>query len=259
MYRWCAQITFDGSEFCGWQIQANQNSIQQNLQEVLSLLLNEKIEIVGCGRTDAGVHAFFYVFHFDTKNLVDVESLVYKANRFLKQNIRVFDIQQVANNFHARFDAKSREYKYFIALQKQVFFSKYSWFLPLNFDIDKLNKVSAILCEYSDFTSFSKLHSSAKTNICKVEKAVWEQKGDLLIFTIRADRFLWNMVRSIVGTLVEVAKGKLDKQGFIEIIEAKDRCKAGQSAPAQALFLNDVEYGLRNFVKNEKSFIKVCC
>ena len=242
MPRFCIEMAYDGSAFCGWQVQPTMPSVQQLMQDSLGMLLHEPIEVTGCGRTDTGVHTAYYVMHFDAMSPVDTEDLLLRLNRFLKSNVRIYSVQAVDSGFHARFDAVQREYRYYVALQKSPFFSQYSWFLPINADVDDLNRVSAVLYEYSDFTSFSKLHGNAKTNICHIKLAQWQQHDDILVFTIRADRFLRNMVRAVVGTLVEVAKGRVDEAGFRSIIEAKNRCESGQSVPAHGLFLTDVVY-----------------
>lgn len=255
MLRWCIEMAYDGASFYGWQMQPDKPSVQQLMQETLSLLLRDKIEVTGCGRTDSGVHAAYYVLHFDTKLPIDPLDLMQHLNRFLKSNVRIFSVQAVAPDFHARFDAVRREYRYFIASQKSPFFAQYSWYLPLQADINQLNRCSAILKEYTDFTSFSKLHSGAKTNICHIDSACWEQHGDMMVFTISADRFLRNMVRAIVGTLIEVAKNRIDEDGLRRIIELKNRGESGQSVPANALFLSNVDYRDGAFVKTPVSSI----
>lgn len=246
MSRYFIQLSYNGAAYHGWQVQKNANSVQAELNKALSVYLQETIEVVGAGRTDTGVHAKFYVAHFDSINQeleTDPLLLLYKLNCLLPSDIAVASIKKMHNDAHARFDATSRVYKYYICQAKNPFFNDfaYSLYIPLN--IDEMNKAAQLLFEYSDFTSFSKLHTDVKTNNCKVIHAQWiKEKDDLLVFTIAADRFLRNMVRAIVGSLLEVGKGKISVDEFRQIVEQKDRSKAGMSVPAKALFLTNISY-----------------
>lgn len=241
--RYFIQLSYKGTNYHGWQIQPNAISVQEVLEKTLSTVLRQKVEVVGAGRTDTGVHGSFFVLHFDVnEELGNPENLVYKLNSLLPTDIAIQKIWPVANNLHARFSAVSRTYKYYISTRKNPFKADTSFKYLLPLDIDKMNEAARILAEYEDFTSFSRLHTDVKTNNCKILWAEWEVVNTQLIFTIKADRFLRNMVRAIVGTLLEVGKGKLSLNDFRKIIEAKDRGAAGASAPAKGLFLVDVEY-----------------
>jgi tRNA pseudouridine38-40 synthase len=237
-------LSYKGTAYHGWQVQPNGVTVQKILDEALSVVLNEKISTTGAGRTDTGVHALMFCAHFDslTDGLDTRKNLVYKLNRFLPKDISVSRIRKVKDDANARFSALSRTYKYYISGEKDPFSEGSSWYIHGRMDIEGMNKASAILLKYTDFTSFSKLHTDVKTNNCRIDEAFWEEKGNLLIFTIRADRFLRNMVRAIVGTMADIGMGKKSIGEFEEIIVAKDRCKAGRSAPAQGLFLTDIEY-----------------
>jgi tRNA pseudouridine38-40 synthase len=237
-------ISYKGTSYHGWQIQPNSITIQKILDDALSVVLDEEIATIGAGRTDAGVHALVFCAHFDSDrpDLVDVKNLIYKLNSYLPKDISVNSIKKVVPDSNARFSALSRTYKYYISKVKDPFFDNSSWFQHGNFNILTMNEACGILLNHSDFTSFSKLHSDTKTNICKIHYAVWEEVDHRLIFTIKADRFLRNMVRAIVGTMVEIGSGKMSIKEFEEIILARDRCRAGKSAPAKGLFLADIEY-----------------
>jgi len=242
--RYFIKLAYDGTGFHGWQIQKNAHSVQTEIEEKLTLMLGKKVEITGCGRTDTGVHASEFYAHFDIDKLpFKPDDFVYKLNRFLSPEIAVYKMFNVPDDFHARFSAVSRTYKYYINKIKNPFKVNYSYFLSVNIDVDAMNKAAAYLMEYKDFTSFSKLHTQTFTNNCKIYEAFWtvEENGDL-IFTITADRFLRNMVRAIVGTLLEIGKGKLKPEDMKTIIEAKDRSKAGFSVPAHGLFLHKIKY-----------------
>lgn len=246
MYRYFIQLAYFGSNYFGWQIQKNQISIQEVVNKAFSTLLNKEIDITGCGRTDTGVHAKDYYAHFDYEEFLSPEqlkNLVFKLNSFLPKDIAIKKIFSVKENAHARFDAVSRTYKYFISREKNPFFQESSWYVFGNIDVDKLNEAAAILLEYTDFSSFSKTHTQVKTNNCKIIEAYWSfDENNLLVFTITADRFLRNMVRAIVGTLVDIGLGKIPIEQLHEIIKSKNRSKAGTSVPAKALFLFKVEY-----------------
>lgn len=241
--RFFITLSFDGTNYHGWQIQPNSDSVQQRLQEALSTLLRQPIEVVGAGRTDTGVHARMMVAHFDWEELIDGKQLAYKLNKFLPQDIAVQEVRLVDEEKHARFSATSRTYHYFIHMRKDPFLQAYSWQVPFKLDFEKMNEAAKVLLEYKDFTSFSKVNTDTKTNLCDVKEAFWEEIApDRWRFTITANRFLRNMVRAIVGTLVEVGRGRLRLEDVRRIIEAKDRCSAGESVPAKGLFLVDIKY-----------------
>lgn len=222
------------------------NTVEQVLEEKLSMLLKETIDIVGCGRTDAGVHAKNYVAHFETAMpdlLSNKAHWIYKFNTVLPPDVSISDIQAVRENAHARFDAQARTYYYFLSRKKDPFRDPFTWYVYGELDFEAMNRAAQTLLGTHDFTSFSKLHTQTKTNVCTISKAVWQQSNtDEWRFTITADRFLRGMVRAIVGTLVMVGKGKLSTNDVVEIIRAKDRQKAGNNAPANALFLTGIQY-----------------
>jgi len=243
MRRYFLQISYNGTNYHGWQIQPNASSVQEVMEKALSTVLREEISVVGAGRTDTGVHASFYMLHFDSENEnLQNENLVFRLNRFLPDDIAVQQIFPVKPDVHARYSAVSRTYKYFISTVKNPFETSTAYQYTLPLDVNKMNEVATVLFEYRDFSSFSKLHTDVKTNNCNIMLAEWRPEGDRIVFTIKADRFLRNMVRAIVGTLLEAGKGKLSKDGLRNIIEEKNRGKAGVSVPAHGLFLVDVEY-----------------
>ena len=242
--RYFVYLAYDGTNYHGWQIQPNGSSVQEELMKALSTLMRREMEVVGAGRTDAGVHASLMVAHFDSEKEWDVVLLADKLNRLLPPDISVYKVVPVKADAHARFDATYRTYKYYVTGAKNPFGRFYKCRLfgaPLDFE--RMNEAALVLFDYTDFTSFSKLHTDVKTNNCRIMAARWEKIADEeWLFTIQADRFLRNMVRAIVGTLFEVGRGKLTVEGFRKIIEQKDRCKAGTSAPGHALFLVDIGY-----------------
>lgn len=242
--RYFLKLAYRGAPFHGWQKQPNAVSVQEEIEKALSVVLRSDISIVGAGRTDTGVNARVMYAHFDYDlPLPDKGRLLVSLNRLVGKDIAIHDIFEVAADFHARFDATSRTYKYFVAFEKTPFLYPLSWFCPNRLDIDKMNEAASRLLETEDFTSFAKLHSDAKTNICRVTEARWNMEGEnMAVFTITADRFLRNMVRAVVGTLVEVGRGKMSLGQFEDVISRKDRCSAGQSMPGEALFLWDVKY-----------------
>lgn len=243
MHRHFVQLCFKGTRYHGWQIQPNAISIQEVLENAFSILLQERIGVVGAGRTDTGVHASFYVLHFDTANEIsNFQKLIYRLNSILPSDIAIRNIWEVPPDAHARFSALSRTYKYFITLEKDPFVTNTHFYLRLTPDVDKMNEAARLLMNYTDFTSFCRLHSDVKTNLCEISRAQWEKENNRLVFTIKADRFLRNMVRAIVGTLLDVGKGKISLEDLQRIIEIQNRGAAGTSAPAHGLFLADVEY-----------------
>lgn len=243
MNRYFIYLGYNGKNFCGWQVQPNGITVQQCLEEALATLLRQPVPVVGAGRTDAGVHARLMVAHFDWNEPIDdLAFLAEKLNRLLPKDIAVYRIVPVRADAHARFDATSRTYKYYITTRKDPFDYDLVYKMNGKLDIEAMNEACKVLFDFIDFTSFSKLHTDVKTNNCRIYQAGWKQEEDVLVFTVQADRFLRNMVRAIVGTLLEVGRGKLTVEGFRKVIEAKDRCKAGTSVPGHALFLVDVTY-----------------
>lgn len=242
--RYFIYLSYDGTAYHGWQIQPNGASVQEELMRALATLLRREVEVVGAGRTDAGVHAALMVAHFDSDTPCDTALLADKLNRLLPPDIAVHKLVPVVPGAHARFDATSRTYKYYVTSAKTPFGRTYKCRLfGRQLDFERMNEAAAVLFDYIDFTSFSKLHTDVKTNNCRIMQACWEQVSPTeWVFTIRADRFLRNMVRAIVGTLFEVGRGKLSVEGFRRVIEQKDRSRAGTSAPGHALFLVDVGY-----------------
>ena len=230
--RYFIEFSYCGKNYFGYQIQPREISVQEELEKALSTLLRQEIKTTGAGRTDTGVHAKKMFAHFDTDIKPD-QNLVYKLNSFLPDDISVKRIFEVKDDFHARFNATYRTYEYYISSEKNPFTQDSSWQMwRRKLDIDQMNEACKILFEYEDFTSFAKLHTDNKTNNCRIYKAIWEQNGAELKFTISADRFLRNMVRAIVGTMINIGSGKTSLEEFKEIIESKNRSKAGFSVPA---------------------------
>ncbi len=242
--RYFIELQYNGAAYCGWQRQQGQPSVQQTLEAALSTYLREAIEVVGAGRTDTGVHAAYYVAHFDCAGSIeDPEQTLYKLNRILPDDIAVTALCEVAAEAHARFDAVEREYRYYITPRKNAFTRPLVWQYFVSLDVEKMNRAAEVLLEERDFTSFAKLNSNNKTNICRVVKAEWsEDEHGVLCFTIRADRFLRNMVRAIVGTLVDVGRGRYTVEEFAEIVRSRDLARSSGGAPAQGLYLYDVRY-----------------
>ncbi len=241
--RYFIELAYKGTRFHGWQIQPNAVSVQECLENALSTITREKISVTGAGRTDTGVHATYFVAHFDSLNHhLDHPDFTHKLNSFLDKDLVIFSISKVNVEAHARFDAISRTYHYHLNLRKDPFSLETSWHFFQQPDLYKMNEASRILFDYTDFTSFSKLHTDVKTNNCKIYFAEWTQVISNIVFMVKADRFLRNMVRALVGTILEVGIGKNDLAGFRSIIEQKDRSAAGLSVPAHGLFLTDVEY-----------------
>lgn len=243
MNRYFIKLAYNGRDYHGWQMQKNATTVQGVITNALMLLLKDKsIEIVGCGRTDTGVHAREYFAHFDTETGFNPVTLKAKLNRFLPKSIVVYNIYCVPDDLHSRFSAVSREYKYYISNVGDPFENEYFWQVSTDLNVEKMNEACDMLFDYIDFTSFSKLHSQTKTNNCKIMYARWEKSDDRLIFTIKADRFLRNMVRAIVGTMIEIGSEKMSFEQFQAVITSKNRSNAGASVPAHALFLNKIDY-----------------
>lgn len=243
MKRYFIEISYNGTDYFGWQRQPNQISVQEVLESSLSRIhSNQAIAIVGCGRTDTGVHAKQYFIHVDLDEKIVDDQLIFKLNRMLPNSIVVHSIKKVDDQKHARFDAKKRTYRYFIHQKKDAFLNDFSWHMPIVIDIDKMNEAANSLIGEQDFTSLSKLHTDVKTNICTVYSASWVKDEKQTYFEISADRFLRNMVRATVGTLIDVGIGKLNPQDVTTILEARDRQAASMSVPAHGLFLWKIEY-----------------
>ncbi len=244
--RYFIELAYNGKNFHGWQIQPNGITVQETLQNAFELLLKQKADIIGCGRTDTGVHARQFFAHVDLdleKTNLNIENLTYKLNNFLNNDIVIFRIFNVNETAHSRFDALSRTYEYRLRLEKYPFDQEYTY--QSNFtriDFEMMNKAASLLFNYQDFTSFSKTGTDVKTNNCKIIQAEWKKENDVWIFTIKADRFLRNMVRAIVGTLLDVGSGKIDLENFKQIIESKNRSNAGWSVPSHGLALVKLEY-----------------
>ncbi len=242
MQRYFIQLAYKGTNYHGWQIQDNAPTVQAELNKTLSILLNQTIETIGCGRTDTGVHASDYYAHFDSLNIKNIEQLIYKLNKFLSKDIAVYKIFKVKNDANARFDAIERTYNYYITKRKDPFLTESAYYYYGNLDINEMNKAAEILLSYKNFEAFSKSNTQVNNYICHISYAKWTEKNDVLKFEISANRFLRNMVRAIVGTLLEVGKGNINLEEFKQIIECKNRSKAGFSVPAYGLFLSNIKY-----------------
>ena len=277
------RLSYNGSAYSGWQRQNNALSIQAELERALSIYLKNETEVTGAGRTDTGVHAINYIAHFDTNDaslLKERQKLLYKINAILPGDITVNDICQVDENSHARFDATSRTYKYFVHTKKEPFLTHYSYLYPYNLDIEAMNTAADHLIGEQDFTSMAKLHSDTNSNLCNVIRADWVIASPILItnnglsplsnkrsayathddsigytfcFTITANRFLRNMVRAVVGSLLEIGRGVYEPEHIIEILAKRDRCAAGNSVPPHSLFLTNIEYPYELFGKSHDS------
>ena len=243
--RYFVELSYNGESFYGWQRQRKHITVQSVMELSFSMLLKTKIELTGCGRTDTGVHAKQFFAHFDYNELLSdsfCDKLTYKLNAFLPKDIVIYNIFPVKDDSHARFSALERTYKYYVATTKNPFLYQTSYRVFEKLDMEKMNLAASLLLENKDFTSFSKVDTDVNNHLCDVKTAFWEQQNEQLVFTITANRFLRNMVRAIVGTLLLVGKGKISVADFQEIILQKNRCKAGVSVPACALFLESVIY-----------------
>lgn len=242
MKRYFVKFCYKGTNYHGWQLQPNAISIQEILQNSFKLLFKKDIELIAAGRTDAGVHAKEMYAHFDYEFEID-KKIIQKFNSFLPKDIAILDFIEVQNSAHARFDAVKRTYQYHLHTYKNPFIEEYSWYYFQKLSVKKMNDAAAILKEYQDFECFSKTHTDVFTFNCKIENAHWEEKRENeLVFTITADRFLRNMVRAIVGTLINIGIEKKDIQSIRQIIESKNRSEAGFSVPAHGLYLTQIEY-----------------
>jgi tRNA pseudouridine38-40 synthase len=249
--RYFITLSYDGTRYHGWQIQPNGESVQERLQGALSTLLREEITVTGAGRTDAGVYARMMVAHFDLPSNckfdgtedINCQQLAYKLNKLLPYDIAIQKVEQVSSDLHARFSATSRTYHYYIHTVKDPFRRAYSCELHYPLDFDKMNEAAKVLMAYEDFGAFCKSGADVKTTLCQVTEARWIQTSpESWYFVITANRFLRNMVRAVVGTLIEVGRGRLTLDGFRQVIEGKQRTEAGESMPGHALFLEDIKY-----------------
>ncbi|GIZ15365.1 tRNA pseudouridine(38-40) synthase TruA [Capnocytophaga catalasegens] len=245
--RYFVEFAYNGKAYCGWQSQPNSVSVQQIMEHSLSVLLSCPIALTGAGRTDSGVHSRQMFAHFDYEGIIQ-HNFVHRVNTFLPHDIVIYGFYQVENEAHARFDALKRTYQYYIVQHRNPFLTDFAYHFQWSLDIDSMNKACEILKTYTDFQCFSKSKTDIKTYLCKIEKAFWERNNEnILIFEITADRFLRNMVRAIVGTMLNIGQGKLTLEGFKQVIESKNRGKAGFSVPAHGLYLTQVVYPERLF------------
>jgi tRNA pseudouridine38-40 synthase len=256
--RYKIRLSYDGSAFCGWQIQNNARTLQGELEKALSTLLGSPVQVTGAGRTDSDVNAIGYIAHFDVPDEVSVEAahLCYKLNAMLPREMAVHEVSVASEDFHARFDARMREYHYFIHFRKDPFCEKYSYRMRYPLDIEKMNEAAGHLLGEHDFSCFEKVGGNNATSICTVTEAVWKtyrpmhadmmgfpcEEGDYIVFRIRANRFLRNMVRAVVGSLIEVGRGKKEPSWIAQLIESGSRSDAGSSVPGNALFFTGAEY-----------------
>ena len=240
--RYFLEFAYKGTHYHGWQYQPNAISVQETLNKALTTLFKKEIDLVGAGRTDTGVHAKQMFAHFDLEESIDIPFYIHKLNSFLPKDIAIVNIYLVHDNAHARFDAIKRTYEYHIHTKKDVFESDDSWYYQNELNVDKMNEACKILFNYNDFECFSKVNTDVNTFNCTIYETNWTQENSRLVFTISADRFLRNMVRAIVGTMVNIGLEKISVDHLTEIIESKDRNKAGFSVPAQGLYLTKVEY-----------------
>lgn len=240
--RYFIQFSYFGKAYHGWQNQPNAITVQEVLEKALSTLLREKVEVTGAGRTDTGVHAKEMFAHFDFDNIHDRAELIYRLNAFLPEDIAVQHIHRMKPEAHARFDAVERSYEYWLVREKNPFYTDHAHLVKYPLDMGAMNRAASLLLDYTDFECFSKSNTDVKTYNCNVRKAVWEKLEDKWVFTITADRFLRNMVRAVVGTLLDVGMGKMAAEEIHTIIESKDRSEAGVSVPAKGLYLTKVLY-----------------
>lgn len=247
--RYFIKLRFKGTRYHGWQIQDNANAVQQTVNHALSLVLREKIETLGCGRTDTGVHASFFIAHFDVKReIADCPAVLGKLASLKIPDIDFMEFIPVKENANARFDAVSRTYEYHIIRTRNPFLMDFAYYLYGPLEVKKMEIVTTELIGLKDFGAFSKSRTQVKTNLCEITNAKWEWRDEKLVFTITADRFLRNMVRAIVGTLIEIGQGKRDASDFIKVIESRRRSRAGMSVPACGLFLTNVKYPADIFI-----------
>ena len=245
--RYFIHLAYHGTAYHGWQIQPNAASVQETLNKAFSVLLQSEMNLMGAGRTDTGVHAREMYAHFDTDTTFDIPTLVHKLNSFLPKDIVIYDIIPVHDDAHTRFDATKRTYEYHIHQFKNPFLDELSWYFHQTLDINLMNQAAQILQNYTNFECFSKVNTDVNTFDCTIFEAHWKRgENNQLVFTISANRFLRNMVRSIVGTLINVGLHKITLDDFTKIIESKSRKKAGFSVPAHGLYLTKIEYDYIN-------------
>jgi tRNA pseudouridine38-40 synthase len=253
-FRYFVELAFNGTPFHGWQIQPGAISVQEVLNHAIGTLTGQVVNLTGCGRTDAGVHASHFIAHFDVQEpVVDCIALTRKLNRFVRQPVRIDRIVPVAPDSHARFSAISRTYHYLVSRERSPFLNDLCWELTVPLDVEAMNAAARVLTGRHDFTSFSKLHTDVATNMCTVSEAGWSEYRGLLVFRITADRFLRNMVRAIAGTLIEAGKGKTDAAGVKVILDKMDRSAAGMSVPASGLYLSQVNYPPEIFITDPRT------
>ncbi|MGC8802298.1 MAG: tRNA pseudouridine(38-40) synthase TruA [Bacteroidales bacterium] len=252
MFRYFLYMCYKGTKYCGWQKQPNAPTVQAAVEEALGKLLHSPTELTGTGRTDTGVHARYYVAHFDTQHpIAESKDFIRRLNAILPYDIAVFDLRRVTPEAHARFSAISRTYQYHLVQRKNPFSADFAWHIHYTLEIERMNEAATYLTTVKDFTAFAKLHSNNTTNFCQVFQAEWEQHNEECIFTITANRFLRNMVRAIVGNLVDVGRGKLSINEFKNRVSLADRSMASVSAPAKGLFFTHVEYPDTIFLDNK--------
>jgi len=240
--RYFITFSYQGSSYHGWQRQPDASSVQQTLEEAMKLFLKEDVSLVGAGRTDTGVHAKVMVAHFDTQQSFEIEELIYRLNAYLDESIAILSIVEVKADAHARFDATSRSYEYWVVQQKNPFLAQAAYYITHPLDVNRMNEAAALMLEYKDFECFSKSNTDVHTYLCDVTRAEWVFEGERLVFHVSANRFLRNMVRAIVGTLLEVGKGKMSIDEFKAVLDSKDRRNAGPSVPAKGLYLTTIQY-----------------
>ncbi|WP_281323835.1 tRNA pseudouridine(38-40) synthase TruA [Flavobacterium sp. IMCC34518] len=240
--RYFIKLAYNGTHYHGWQYQPNAASVQETMNKAFSVILNNEINLMGAGRTDTGVHAKEMYAHFDLETLFDIPNTIHKLNSFLPKDIVIYAILPVANEAHSRFDATKRTYEYHINTFKDAFLQEKSWYFHQKLDLDLMNEAAKSLLNHTDFQCFSKVNTDVNTFDCSIFEAYWKQEDDKLIFTISANRFLRNMVRSIVGTLINIGLYKITLDDFEKIIESKNRDKAGFSVPAHGLYLTKIAY-----------------
>lgn len=240
--RYFLEIAYNGKNYCGWQKQPDENTVQQEIERFLSKVLQQEINTMGAGRTDAGVHARQMFLHFDVSEAITITNFLYRANSFLPPDISVLNIYKVNDDDHTRFNAIAREYKYYVSINKDPFSIASAYQIKNIPDLKLMNEAASSLLDYTNFQCFSKVNTGVHTFNCKVTKAAWALKDGKLVFTISADRFLRNMVRAIVGTLLEVGSGKITIAEFHDIIKSKNRGAAGTSVPAHGLYLTKIIY-----------------
>jgi len=247
--RYLLELSFNGTNYHGWQIQPNSITVQEVIEKALTVVLNQKIDVVGAGRTDAGVHATYFCLHFDYSSFIDDQKdFIFKLNSFLKSDIYIINLQIVSDDFHARFDALTRTYNYKLTTRKNPFLTNQAYYIRRDLDFDNMNLAALKLFNYTNFKCFSKSNTDVKTYNCSIKKAVWVYHNDCWIFEISANRFLRNMVRAIVGTLIEIGEGKHDINYLDTVIKSQNRGLAGYSVPAHGLYLVNIFYA-ENFNK----------